>query len=107
MLLPLPITRLAEWINDRKGIEQRAQPPCFSLARINCPEMKTAEGKAAKAWVLSYITSCKMAGATFHLMSSKHGKYRWLADVIVNMPNGDIFHLNDEIVKANHGKYAK
>jgi micrococcal nuclease len=79
----------------------------FRLARINCPEMRTQAGKSAKAWVLSYVMNCKMAGAHFLVISEKHGKYRWLADVVVVMADGDEYILNDEIVKAGHGEYYK
>lgn len=79
----------------------------FRLKGINCPEMRTDEGKAARAWVLSYITACKMSGSKFFLKSHKHGKYRWLAEVIIQEPSGIYFNLNDEIVKAGHGEYYK
>jgi endonuclease YncB( thermonuclease family) len=80
------------------------------LARINCPEIKTEEGKAAKAFTEKFLN------APVIIKTSKtnvdiYGRY--IGEVILSSldkkasQNAGTVNLNDELVKAGYAKYAK
>jgi endonuclease YncB( thermonuclease family) len=69
------------------------------LKGIDCPEMDTPEGKAAKRFVeralqgLEFIT----------LKTVKSDKYdRYLGDVMVPRKDGTLLYLNNELIKRSH-----
>jgi len=79
----------------------------FRLARINAPEMRTQEGKDAKTWLTNFLHESEKAGKTFHIICTKHGKYRWVAEIYVKGGIFDNQNINDLIVKAGHAIYKE
>ncbi|MCB9756881.1 MAG: thermonuclease family protein [Candidatus Omnitrophica bacterium] len=68
------------------------------LRGIDCPELKTKEGQAAKDFVQSLIKQSQ----TITVRSSRPGKYdRYLADVFIAAADGDIF-LNNLLLETAH-----
>lgn len=69
------------------------------LRGIDCPEMDTPEGKAAKR----YVDTLLLDAAEVIVTTSKVDKYdRYLADVHVTRPDGATLHLNNELLKNAH-----
>jgi micrococcal nuclease len=53
------------------------------LYGLNCPEMNTDAGKAAKAWVDQWVTDHAYGGASLRTVKDKKEKYgRYLADLL-------------------------
>lgn len=70
------------------------------LSRINCPEMGTAEGKAAKAFLLTHLqVGSSILIKTFKDPTDKYG--RWIAEIY----KGEI-NINDLLVKSGHAVYV-
>lgn len=68
------------------------------LRGIDCPELKTREGQAAKDFVQSLIKQSQ----TITVRSSRPGKNdRYLADVFIAAADGDIF-LNNLLLETGH-----
>lgn len=68
------------------------------LRGIDCPEMSTKEGQAAKAFIQSYIKEAD----TIIMRSSRSDKYdRYLADVFISASEGEIF-LNNFLLEKKH-----
>jgi micrococcal nuclease len=65
------------------------------LKGINCPEMRTDEGKAAKQFVVDWLAARKVTVSTFKDATEKYGRY--LARVVA--ADGD---LNTALVEAGH-----
>jgi micrococcal nuclease len=72
----------------------------FRLAGINAPEMKTAEGPAAKAWLLTKLSELSAFGSgkfPLQIESHKQEKYgRW----IVTIYDGTNPSVNQQMVTA-------
>jgi micrococcal nuclease len=68
------------------------------LARINCPEKCTDEGKFAAQFVKQF------EGQTIRIISSKIDKYgRYLAEVFVKLDNSEV-NLNDLLLSKGMAK---
>jgi micrococcal nuclease len=53
------------------------------LYGLNAPELSTAEGKAAKTWVETWVADHAAAGFVLRTVRDKREKYgRWLADLL-------------------------
>jgi micrococcal nuclease len=53
------------------------------LYGLNCPEMNTDAGKAAKVWVEEWVVDHAVAGASLRTVKDKKEKYgRYLADLL-------------------------
>jgi endonuclease YncB( thermonuclease family) len=69
------------------------------LRRIDCPEIDTAEGRAAKRYVEALLADATEVTIT----TSKVDKYdRYLADVHVRRSNGEEVFLNNALLKDGH-----
>ena len=64
------------------------------LARINCPELKTAEGVLARAHVYDIVNGKSVVIKTSKNKFDRYG--RWLAEVYV----GDL-NLSDDLLQKN------
>lgn len=74
---------------------QREDQP-YRLLRINAPELNTLEGKAAKAWLETYLT-----GKTLTVMTQKSDSFgRFLAELYANTEN-----VSDALVAAGQAAY--
>lgn len=66
----------------------------FRLARINCPELSTSEGKEAAKYTLQYLG----AEVTIKTTKNPKDKYgRYIADIYING-----VCLNDALVENGH-----
>lgn len=76
------------------------------LLGIDCPEMNTVAGHAAKAWLIRYLAenAIKNDGYECQIETRKADSFgRWLGWIRVN---GVL--INDEIIQAGHAtKYLK
>jgi endonuclease YncB( thermonuclease family) len=69
------------------------------LRALDCPEMDTAEGKAAKRFTESLVASA----TAVTIYTTKPDKYdRYLADVFVANGDGPSIYLNNELLKSGH-----
>ena len=69
------------------------------LRGINCPEMDTPEGKAAKRFVQNLIDQAKAVIIT----TTKPDKYdRYLADVFLVLNSGEEIYLNNLLLENGH-----
>jgi endonuclease YncB( thermonuclease family) len=69
------------------------------LRGLDCPELDTPEGKAAKRFVDTLL----LAAAEVRVTTSKVDKYdRYLADVHLRRPDGTEILLNNELLKNGH-----
>ena len=69
------------------------------LRGLDCPEMDTPEGKAAKRFVDTLL----LDATEVTIATSKVDKYdRYLADVHITRPDGEIVFLNNALLKAVH-----
>lgn len=70
------------------------------LSNVDAPELKTKEGKEAKAFVEQELASGEVTVTTYK--TEKYGRY--LALVIYSDKNGVIKALNDELAIKGHIK---
>ena len=70
------------------------------LRGLDCPEMETPEGKAAKRFVEALIGQAKSVTIT----TTKPDKYdRYLSDVFLELDGGDLF-LNNHLMANGHAR---
>jgi endonuclease YncB( thermonuclease family) len=68
------------------------------LRDLDCPELDTAEGKAAKRFVEALLARAEAVT----ICTTKPDKYdRYLADVYLSSPEGEIY-LNNELLREGH-----
>ncbi len=71
----------------------------FRLRGINCPEMDTDGGKAARRFVQALIDPA----VTVTLVTTKPDKYdRYLVDVYIETKTGEIIFLNNALLESGH-----
>ena len=71
----------------------------FRLRGIDCPEMNTAEGKAAKRFVDRLMSDAE----EITVATSKVDKYdRYLADVYLRLRSGKEVFLNNALLENGH-----
>ncbi len=69
------------------------------LRGLDCPELDTPEGKAAKR----YVDTLLLDAAEVSVTTSKVDKYdRYLADVHVTTRTGESLFLNNELLRSSH-----
>lgn len=69
------------------------------LRGLNCPEMDTAGGKAARRFVQGHVD----AASTILLATTKPDKYdRYLADVFIDAASGESTFLNNALLETGH-----
>ena len=69
------------------------------LRGINCPEMNTPEGKAAKSFVQGLVDQAKLVLLT---TTKPNGSDPLLADVFLEMNSGEIIFLNNLLLENGH-----
>lgn len=73
----------------------------FRLKGINAPEMKTEEGPIAKQALQKMLASA----TNITVFSEKHGKYRWLADVFLTLPDKEEqLHINEWLIENGYAE---
>ena len=78
----------------------------FRLARINAPELRTTEGKNAQQFLAGFINEARKTKCSFFVETGKHGKYRWLAELLVQPPGvKECINVNTVLVENGHAKY--
>ena len=71
------------------------------LRGIDCPEMDTKAGEAAKAFVQSHLKEASL----IVLRSSRVDKYdRYLVDVFIAAKEGDDVFLNNLLLQEGHAQ---
>ena len=69
------------------------------LRGLDCPEMDTAEGKAAKQFVEALVTQARIITIT----TTKPDKYdRYLSDVYLDLDSGNEIFLNNHLLTNGH-----
>ena len=69
------------------------------LRGLNCPEMDTAAGKAAKRFAQQLVDTA----TSVILTTTKPDKYdRYLADVFITTPSGEEIYLNNALLENGH-----
>ena len=75
------------------------QTQTLRLRGIDCPEMNTPEGKAAKRYVEALVNEAEEITIT----TSKADKYdRYLADVFLHLRSGGEVCLNNALLENDH-----
>jgi endonuclease YncB( thermonuclease family) len=97
---------MGQWSLARKnpGSEEEAPYPqgVYRLNGIDTPEMNTAEGRAAKSR-LEELLALSKTGDKVLIKTTKHGKFRYLADLYIETEAGTI-HANQQLVDEGHAK---
>ena len=78
----------------------------FRLARIDAPERGTIAGNNAKGWLEDFLF-LEHAHDPVHIKVNKHGKYRWLVELLVTPKFGDHINVNDLLVDQGQARYWK
>ena len=79
----------------------------FRLARIDAPELRTQKGKGAKIWLENFLKDAELEGKTFYIKSTRHGKYRWVAELYVRGGKYLNASVSDLLVKTGHAVYKE
>ena len=79
---------------------RRLQTQKLRLRGLDCPEMSTREGKAAKGFVETLFSE---SVGDLVINTTKPDKYdRYLADVFVKTKSGDPVYLNNLLLSNGH-----
>jgi endonuclease YncB( thermonuclease family) len=71
------------------------------LRGIDCPELKTSAGKAAKKFVEELFSRAEGVTVT----TTKPDKFdRYLSDIFLRMKDGTELFLNNELLAAGHAR---